>query len=61
MIAVSVLIWNPVSGAIEADTEPLTIWYRLNPVTPLAGTLYKPVPSPINEPVKKDAVTLSVR
>ena len=41
----------------EAVTAPLAILSNCNPVTPLAGMLYKPVPSPMNEPVNTDAVT----
>ena len=35
---------------IDALTEPLTILFNSNPVTPDAGMLYKPAPLPVNEP-----------
>jgi hypothetical protein len=41
----------------EAVTAPLAILSNCNPVTPLAGMLYKPAPSPLNEPVKTEEVT----
>ena len=34
---------------MEALAFPLTILSNSKPVTPLAGILYKPAPSPINE------------
>ena len=49
------------SLSIDAVALPSAICERFKPVIPLAGILYKPCPSPINEPVKYDAVTLSVR
>ena len=36
---------------MDAVALPSAICERFNPVTPLAGTLYKPVPSPVNEPL----------
>ena len=41
----------------EALTAPFTILFNSKPVTPLAGMLYKPVPSPMNEPVNTEEVT----
>ena len=35
---------------IDALTDPLTILFNSKPVTPEAGMLYKPAPSPVNEP-----------
>ena len=49
VIDVLVLIWKP-SLSIEAVFAPDAIWSKFNPVTPLAGMLYKPAPSPVNEP-----------
>ena len=40
-----------VPPANEALTLPLTIWIKLNPVTPDAGILYNPAPSPTYEPL----------
>jgi len=37
LIVVSVFISKPLSGDIEALTLPLTILFKLSPVTPLAG------------------------
>ena len=48
--------WNPFE-LTEAVTAPLAILSNCNPVTPLAGMLYKPAPSPMNEPVNTDEVT----
>ena len=45
---VFVLICKP-SGEIDAVALPLLIKFKFNPVTPLAGILYKPEPSPIND------------
>ena len=45
------------SASTEAVTAPLAILSNCKPVTPLAGILYKPSPSPMNEPVNTDAVT----
>ena len=36
---------------IDALTEPLTILFNSKPVTPVAGMLYKPAPSPTNAPL----------
>jgi len=55
-IKTSVFISKPLSGDIDALTLPLVILFNCNPVTPLAGMLYKPEPSPINEPVKDPVV-----
>ena len=46
----SVLICNP-SKSIDAVLLPLTILFNCNPVTPVAGMLYKPAPSPLNDAV----------
>ena len=35
---------------IDALTEPLTILFNSKPVTPDAGILYNPAPSPVNDP-----------
>jgi hypothetical protein len=51
-----VLIWKP-SLSIDAVLAPEPILSNCNPVTPLAGMLYNPAPSPMNEPVNTDAVT----
>ena len=48
---------NVPSDKIDALTEPLTILFNSNPVTPLAGMLYKPAPSPTNEDDTTEAVT----
>jgi len=45
-----VLICKP-SGLIDALADPLTILFKAKPVTPDAGILYKPAPSPTNEPL----------
>jgi hypothetical protein len=50
VIDVAVLICKP-SLSIDAVFAPDAIWSKLNPVTPLAGILYKPAPSPTNEPL----------
>ncbi len=36
---------------IDALTEPLTILFNSSPVTPDAGMLYNPAPSPTNAPL----------
>jgi hypothetical protein len=48
----SVLTSNPLFGDIEALTLPEMILLRFNPVTPLAGMLYKLEPSPLKDPLK---------
>ena len=58
VISVSTFILNPSTFDIDAVADPSAICDKFNPVTPLAGTLYKPPPSPIKDPVKKDALTL---
>jgi hypothetical protein len=45
------------SSKTEALTAPFTILFNSKPVTPLAGMLYKPEPSPMNEPVNIEEVT----
>ena len=45
------------SDNTEALTAPFTILFNSKPVTPLAGMLYNPIPSPINEPVNTEEVT----
>ena len=47
----SPLTLNVPSLKIDALTEPLTILFNCKPVTPEAGILYNPAPSPINDPV----------
>ena len=42
---------NVPSLKIEALTDPLTILFNCKPVTPDAGILYKPAPSPTNAPL----------
>ncbi len=42
---------NVPSDCIDALTEPLTILFNSKPVTPDAGMLYKPAPSPKNAAV----------
>ena len=37
---------NPKSGAIDAVTDPLPIWFNCKPTIPEAGTLVKPEPLP---------------
>ena len=56
VIDVSELTCKP-AAVTEAVTAPLAILSNCNPVTPLAGILYKPAPSPLNEPVNIEAVT----
>ena len=48
---------NVPSDWIDALTEPLTILFNSNPVTPEAGILYNPAPSPMNDDDTIDAVT----
>ena len=55
VIDVSELTLNPL-GETDAVTDPVDIWDKFNPVTPLAGIPYNPLPSPTNEPVKTEAV-----
>ena len=45
--------------SIDALALPLTILSNCNPVTPLAGILYKPEPLPIYDPVKDPVTTAS--
>jgi hypothetical protein len=56
VISVFVLTLKPLSLEIDAVALPSAIRVKLSPVTPLAGILYKPLPSPINEPVKEPVV-----
>jgi hypothetical protein len=51
-----VLTVNP-DDEIDAVAFPLAICDRFRPVTPDAGRLYKPPPSPLKEPLKAEAVT----
>ena len=51
----SLLTYKPLS-AIDALALPLTILFNSNPVTPEAGMLYNPAPSPMNEDDIIDAV-----
>ena len=50
VIEVSLLTCRP-SAVTEAVTAPLAILSNCKPVTPDAGMLYKPAPSPLNEPL----------
>jgi len=50
VIDVSLLTCKPLA-LTEAVTAPLTILFNSKPVTPDAGMLYKPAPSPTNEPL----------
>ena len=52
----SVLTSNPLFGDNEALTLPDIILLRFKPVTPLAGILYRFVPSPLKDPVKDPVV-----
>ena len=54
-IWVLLLTVNPVDE-IDAVAFPLAICDRFRPVTPDAGRLYKLPPSPLNEPVNREAV-----
>jgi hypothetical protein len=56
---VSPFTLNVPSDWIDALTEPLTILFNSNPVTPEAGMLYKPAPSPMNEPEILPELTLN--
>ena len=56
-IYVSPFTLNVPSDKIDALTLPLTILFNSYPVTPLAGMLYKPAPSPLNEDDTIEAVT----
>jgi hypothetical protein len=56
VISVFVLTFKPSALEIDAVTLPSAIRVKLSPVTPLAGILYKPLPFPINEPVKDPVV-----
>jgi hypothetical protein len=61
VIVVLVLTTKPSVFDIDAVEDPSAILSNCNPVTPLAGILYKPDPSPIKAPVKKDEVTFPVK
>jgi hypothetical protein len=50
VIDVSLLTCKPLA-LTEAVTAPLEILSNCKPVTPDAGMLYKPAPSPLNEPL----------
>ena len=56
VIEASEFTLNPF-GDTDAVTEPVAIWAKFNPVIPLAGILYMPFPSPLNEPLNAEAVT----
>jgi hypothetical protein len=43
-------MFSPAVSEIVAEAVPSEILSRANPVTPDAGMLYKPVPSPIKCP-----------
>lgn len=49
------MVKDPVPEETEADTEPVAICDKFNPVIPEAGMSYKPAPDPTKLPVK-DAV-----
>jgi hypothetical protein len=49
VIEVLVFIWKP-SLSIDAVFAPDAIWSKFKTVTQLDGMLYKPAPSPVNEP-----------
>jgi hypothetical protein len=55
VIDVFVFTLNPVKES-DALTDPVAICDKFNPLTLPAGILVKPLPSPLNEPVKTDAV-----
>ena len=57
LINVSPFTLKVPSFKTEALTEPFTILFNSNPVTPEAGMLYNPAPSPINEDDTIEAVT----
>ena len=56
-IYVSPFTLNVPSDCTEALTLPFTILVNSNPVTPEAGILYNPLPSPLNEDDTIEAVT----
>jgi hypothetical protein len=56
VISVFVLILRPSTFEIDAVALPSAILVKLSPVTPLAGILYNPDPSPIKEPVNAPVV-----
>ena len=49
-------ITKPLFGDMDAVTLPLAICDKFNPVIPLEGILYNPLPSPLNEPVNAPVV-----
>ena len=55
-ICVFLLTLNPVDE-MDAVASPFDICERFKPVTPEAWIPVNPEPSPINEPVKDEAVT----
>jgi hypothetical protein len=55
VIDVFELILSPL-GETDAVTDPVAIWDKFKPVTPLADIPYNPLPSPTKEPVKTEAV-----
>ena len=57
LIYVSPFTLKVPSDNTEALTAPFTILFNCKPVTPEAGILYNPEPSPLNEPVNIDEVT----
>ena len=56
VISVLVLILKPFVLEIDAVDDPSAIWDKFNPVIPVAGIPYKPVPLPIKEPVNDPVV-----
>jgi hypothetical protein len=49
------IVNDPVPKETDADTDPVAIWDKFNPVIPVAGMLYKPAPDPTKDP-ENDAV-----
>ena len=56
VISVFELTLKPFVFEMDAVAAPSAIRVKLRPVTPLAGILYKFVPSPLNEPVNDPVV-----
>ena len=56
VISVFVLTLKPLALEMDAVALPSAIRVKLSPVTPLAGILYKPLPSPLNVPLNDPVV-----
>lgn len=56
VISVFELTLKPFAEEIDAVALPSAIRVKLSPVTPLAGMLYRFVPSPLNDPVNAPVV-----